>query len=80
IGLEYLYLSAQLVLYLILIPFEYFKDRKGPHTSVCTKSNNPSRLSHDPVNGDLVILPNKQDTHTSSDLKSNDSNTPSFWS
>ncbi|GJY36957.1 hypothetical protein Tco_0422335 [Tanacetum coccineum] len=42
IGSEYLYLSAQLVLYLVLIPFEYFKDQNGPHTSVCTKSNNPS--------------------------------------
>ncbi|GJY19226.1 hypothetical protein Tco_0390717 [Tanacetum coccineum] len=76
---ECLYLSAQLVLYLVLIPFEYFKDQNGPHTSVCTKSNNPSPLSHDLVNGDLVILPIKQDSHASSDLKSNDSNTPSFW-
>nr|GEV17631.1 integrase, catalytic region, zinc finger, CCHC-type, peptidase aspartic, catalytic [Tanacetum cinerariifolium] len=79
-GSEYLYLSTQLVLYLVLIPFEYFKDQNGPHTSVCNKSNNPSPLSHDHVNGDLVILPNKQDSHTSSDWKSNNSNTPSFWS
>nr|GEW03368.1 hypothetical protein [Tanacetum cinerariifolium] len=53
-------------------------DQNGPHTSVCTKSINPSPLSHDHVNGDLVILTNKQD-YTSFDLKSNDSNTPSFW-
>ena len=52
----------------------------GPHTSLCIKPNKLLTLSLCPVKGTFVILPNKQDSYTSYDLKSNESKIPSLWS
>ena len=49
-----------------------------PHTSECIIPNKSLALSPCLVNGDLVIVLGKQDSHTSYDLKSNESNSPSL--
>ena len=51
-----------------------------PYTSVWIKSNRSLPLSIFPLKGAFVILPSKQNSHSSSDFKSNDCKIPSDWS
>ena len=50
----------------------------GPHTSLCIKPNKSLALSPFQLKGDLVIFPNKHESHTTICSKTEGSNNPSL--